>query len=70
MSLLPSSPRRRTERYASLSSGEPIPTFDRDRRCAALDCDAVLSRYNPRGTCATHGGWQEEKAVRRRRAEA
>ncbi len=62
-----STPRRRSERAMALGSGKPLEAVDGARRCAFPACESRLSRYNPNPTCAAHGGWQEEKPVRRRR---
>jgi len=53
----------------SLSSGQPLDRYPAARLCAFPGCVARLSSYNPNSTCAAHGGWQAEKAPRRRRAD-
>jgi len=53
----------------SLSSGQPLDRYPAARSCAFPGCVARLSSYNPNSTCAAHGGWQAEKAPRRRRAD-
>lgn len=63
-------PRRRVERAVSLASGKPLDHIDGERHCAHPQCSARLSRYNPNATCATHGGWADDKAVRRRTASS
>lgn len=65
--LSPSSPRRRTERAVSLTSGQPLATFAARRSCSLPGCAAQLSRYNPNDTCAAHGGWREANLTSRRR---
>ncbi|HUH08387.1 MAG TPA: hypothetical protein VML96_11380 [Egibacteraceae bacterium] len=53
----------------SLVSGNPMLRDSEERHCAHPECVTVLSRYNPSGTCATHGGWTmpEEPGKRHRR---
>lgn len=62
----PGTPRRRVERAVSLDVGRPLDTFAARRTCSHPECTVVLSRYNPNPTCATHGGWHEDKTPRRR----
>ena len=50
----------------TLSNGKPLDQFPAQRSCIAYGCTALLSRYNPNATCATHGGWTEDKEPRRR----
>lgn len=50
----------------ALSNGKPLDQFPPQRRCVAIGCTARLSRYNPNATCASHGGWTEDKEPRRR----
>jgi hypothetical protein len=59
-------PRRRTERALTVLSGPAIEQFDQGRSCAHPTCNSVLSRYNPNDTCAAHGGWRQDRAVRKR----
>ncbi|HVM18986.1 MAG TPA: hypothetical protein VM307_03395 [Egibacteraceae bacterium] len=59
-------PRRRVERAMTLRNGKPLDQFSAERSCAAPDCSAMLSRYNPNKTCASHGGWREQPTPRRR----
>lgn len=61
-------PRRRRERAVTLHGGHVLTQFDEGRRCSHPECRAVLSRYNPNDACAAHGGWQEQREARRRRA--
>jgi hypothetical protein len=63
-------PRRRIERAMTLNVGKPLDQVTEERRCAATGCTSLLSRYNPNPTCATHGGWSEESAPRRRRSRS
>ena len=59
-------PRRRVERAMALSNGKPLEQFPSERCCIAAGCTARLSRYNPKPTCAAHGGWGEAGPARRR----
>jgi len=52
-------PRPRHEQHRRLSSGEALPQYDRDRRCAHQGCESRLSRYNPSTTCSLHEGWAD-----------
>lgn len=65
-----STPRRRVERAMSLRNGKPLDQYAEQRSCAAPGCTVNLSRYNPQPTCATHGGWNASKQVRRRPGRA
>ncbi len=59
-------PRRRVERAMRLGGGTPLAQFSDGRSCAHPGCTSRLSRYNPNPTCAAHGGWTQDKGIRRR----
>lgn len=67
MSMTRPTPRRRSERAMTLTSGQPLDRYPAARSCGFTGCAARLSSYNPNSTCAAHGGWQAETAPRRRR---
>lgn len=59
-------PRLRASREMRLLTGSPLEQSVAGRRCAALDCSSLLSRYNPSGVCSVHSGWKDAPAPRRR----
>lgn len=64
-------PRRRVERAIALSSGKPVEQYevegrDGPRMCSYPSCDTRLSRYNPNGSCSSHGGWLDTDDRRNR----
>jgi hypothetical protein len=60
-------PRPRVERAMSLQNGRPVARERDGRSCAVPGCATRLSRYNPNKACATHGGWADSSARRRRK---
>ncbi len=66
VSLIDFSVATREARASKLASGDPLDDFGAARRCEALDCSALLSRYNPAKTCSVHRGWHTPPSPRRR----
>lgn len=66
MSLIDFSLTGRETRMHKLASGDRLEQFGDERRCAADECSAVLSRYNPAPTCSVHRGWLGDPTARRR----
>ncbi|HEV8650766.1 MAG TPA: hypothetical protein VG276_15550 [Actinomycetes bacterium] len=57
--------RKRHAKRRPVGAPQEVRSIDGLRRCAADDCTARLSRYNPTSRCGIHAGWDHE-IVRRK----
>jgi hypothetical protein len=56
-----------TARRRAVGAAVPIRSFGERRVCAAPDCHALLSTYNPAPRCYLHDGWDRDRRTRPRR---